>query len=343
MQQIPRCCQPCTRRRVGSGVGRASADRGPDEQARAGLAIEFRHLRYFLAVSEELHFGRAARKLHISQPPLSQAIRKLEAELGVQLFERTSRVVKLTEAGRVFAEEARKVLGDVELAVHAARGATGAGYMLRIGCVPHLPIERLVAFLEALQEHSPSDRPQVTHVTSGEQVARLRSGELDVGIFNDEGEEEGLVEEPLFPGEPLVAFLAPDHPLTGHAVLGPAELAQEILVVFPQAASVAPHERWLALLERGGYRFAGVRDAGGPAPRDLLLAVAGGLGVMLAPASLAEVSDAGALVARRELDPPVMLASMVVAWRADPPARLRETLAVVRDIARGLRAAADQD
>jgi DNA-binding transcriptional LysR family regulator len=318
-------------------VGQGGAKRRSDERTRAGLAIEFRHLRYFLAVSEELHFGRAARKLHISQPPLSQAIRKLEAELGVQLFERTSRVVKLTEAGRVFADEARKVLADVELAVQATRRATGADYVLRIGCVPHLPIERLLTFLEALHERSPADRPQVTHVTSGEQVERLRSGELDMGIFNDEGEEEGLEEEPLFPGERLVAFLAPDHPLTAHAVLGPAELGEEILVVFPQVSSDAPHDRWLALLGRAGYRFAGVRDAGGPDPRDLLLAVAGRLGVMLAPASLAEVSDAGALVVWRELDPPVTLPDAVVAWRVDPPARLEETLAVVRDIARELR------
>ena len=314
--------------------------RRPDEQARAGIAIEFRHLRYFLAVSDELHFGRAAQRLHISQPPLSQAIRKLEAELGVQLFERTSRVVKLTEAGSVFAEEARRVLADVELAVGAARRAGGTGYTLRIGCVPHLPIERVLAFLEALHERSPGDRPQVMHVTSGEQVTRLRSGELDVGIFNDAGEEEGLEEEPLFPGERLVAFLATSHPLTEHAVLGPADLEQEVLVVFPQTASLAPHDRWLALLERAGYRFAGVREAGGTHPRDLLLAVAGRLGVVLAPASLAGVSDAGALVARRELDPPVALANTVVAWRADPPERLRETLAVVRDIARALRAAA---
>ena len=314
--------------------------RRADEQPRAALAIEFRHLRYFLAVSDELHFGRAARRLHISQPPLSQAIRKLEAELGVQLLERTSRVVKLTEAGRVFADEARRVLADVEFAVGEARRAGGAGYTLRIGCVPHLPIERVLAFLEALHERSPGDRPQVTHVTSGEQVTRLRSGQLDVGIFNDAGEEEGLEEEPLFPGERLVAFLATSHPLTEQPVLGPDELAHEILVVFPQSASLAPHDRWLALLERAGYRFAGVREAGGTHPRDLLLAVAERLGVVLAPVSLADIDDTGGLVARRELDPPVMLANTVVAWRVDPPDRLRETLAVVRQIARELRATA---
>jgi DNA-binding transcriptional LysR family regulator len=300
-------------------------------------AIEFRHLRYFLAVSEELHFGRAARRLHISQPPLSQAIRKLEAELGVQLLERTSRVVRLTEAGRVFADEARRVLADVELAVGEARRAGGADYSLRIACVPHLPIERLLAFLEALRARSPGLRPQVTHVTSGEQVTRLRSGELDVGIFNDAGEEEGLEEEPLFPGERLVAFLPTGHSLTERPVLGPAELEQEVLVVFPQSASLAAHDRWLALLERSGYRFAGIREAGGTHPRDLLLAVAERRGVILAPASLADVTGAGGLVARRELDPPVTLANTVVAWRADPPDRLTEVLAVVRQIARELR------
>ena len=86
-------------------------------------AVEIRHLRYFLAVSDELHFRRAAERLHIAQPPLSQAIQKLEAALGVQLFERTSRAVMPTEAGVVFAEEARKILAALEHAVSKTRGA----------------------------------------------------------------------------------------------------------------------------------------------------------------------------------------------------------------------------
>ena len=320
-------------------MGRTRSASLHGEQHRAATGIELRHLRYFLAVSEELHFGRAAQRLHISQPPLSQAIRKLEGELGVQLLERTSRVVRLTEAGHVFAEEARRVLADVELAVGETRRAGGASYSLRIACVPHLPIERLLTFLEALHARSPGLRPQVTHVTSGEQVRRLRSGELDVGIFNDAGDEEGLEEEPLFPGERLVAFLAVNHPLAARPILGPDELRQEVLVVFPQSASLAPHDRWLALLERAGYRFAGIREAGGTHPRDLLLAVAERLGVVLAPASLGDIGHAGGgLVAPRELDPAVTLANTVVAWRSNPPERLQEALAVVREIARELRA-----
>src|SRR3954447_5158313 len=102
-------------------------------------AIDIRHLRYFLAVVEELHFGRAADRLHIAQPPLSQAIRKLETELGVQLFHRTSREVVVTEAGVVFAEEARKILVGFDVAVAEARHAGGANAVLRIGCSPFLP------------------------------------------------------------------------------------------------------------------------------------------------------------------------------------------------------------
>src|SRR5947209_20290814 len=88
--------------------------------------VEIRHLRYFLAVSDELHFRRAAERLHIAQPPLSQAIQKLEAELGVRLLERTSRVVSVTPAGAVFADLARKVLAEFEVAVAEARRAGGA-------------------------------------------------------------------------------------------------------------------------------------------------------------------------------------------------------------------------
>src|SRR2546423_1525620 len=144
------------------------------------IQIELRHLRYFLAVVEELHFGRAAERLYIAQPPLSQAIRRLEEELGVQLLQRTSRVVTATEPGRVFAEEARKVLATFDHAVDAARRAGGTGPALRLGCTPHVPMERLRRFIRAISERDGNVLPHVTHIAAHEQVNLLHAMELDV-------------------------------------------------------------------------------------------------------------------------------------------------------------------
>lgn len=306
-------------------------------------AIELRHLRYFLAVFEELHFGRAAKRLRIAQPPLSQAIRKIEAELGVQLFERTSRMVSATDAGRALATETRKALAAFDAAVTEARRAGGAASPLRIGVVPHLPIQPLLHFLGALHERDPNIRVQVTHLDFLEQARLLSAGELDLGIFHEAAEHTDLESEPLFVGEPLAAFLPPGHPLAERSVLKPEDVLRETLVVFPAEASPALHERLVTRIKEAGYRFDGVRDAGGMNPRDVMLSVAEGLGVALGPVSLQEVSDVGSIVLRRPLEPAVSMPEMVVAWRADPPGRLKEKLALVREVARALRAAGQQD
>jgi DNA-binding transcriptional LysR family regulator len=294
-------------------------------------------------VSEELHFGRAAERLHISQPPLSQAIRKLETELGVQLLERTSRVVSLTEAGTVFARESRRVLADFEVALAEARRAASAGDALRIACVPHLPIERLLAFLSGLQENEASSRPEVMHLPSREQVRRLQAGRLELGIFHDPGAIEDLELEPLFAGEPLAAFLPKGHRLAAWPTVAPADLEGEVLLAFSREVNPALHDRWLESIERAGYRFRSVREAGGTTGRDVILAVAEGRGVALEPFSLAEVAGAGTLVVRRPIDPPIAMPDTVVAWRADPPERLRDVLEHVRAVAWRLRAAGDRD
>jgi DNA-binding transcriptional LysR family regulator len=304
-------------------------------------AIELRHLRYFLAVSEELHFGHAAERLHISQPPLSQAIRRLEDELGVLLLNRTSRIVTLTEAGRVFSEEARKVLGSFDSAVAEARRAGGANLPLRVGCVPTLPIERLLRFLGALQDREPSVRTQMRHLLTLEQVELLRAGELDLGIFYAAEEYSELECVPLFAGEPLAAYLAPDHDLAAKQVLTPPDLLDEMLVTSARTVNPALYDRMLAALEAAGYRFGGVHEGGGMHARDLLLAVARGPGVTIVPFSLKEVSEAGSLVIRRTLDPPVLMPDVVVAWHTNSPRRLRTTLETVRRVAGELRHADD--
>ncbi|MEA2398840.1 MAG: hypothetical protein QOK25_2396 [Thermoleophilaceae bacterium] len=303
-------------------------------------AIELRHLRYFLAVIEELHFGRAAERLHIAQPPLSQAIRKLENELGVSLFHRTSRVVTPTEAGRVFANEAATVLASLEFAVAEARRAGGLTDVLRVGCTPHLPLQRLQAFLEALDASVSRAHPQVTHLDAPEQVKRLRGGGLDVGIFHDVGEIAGLDVQPLYPGEPLGAFLPRTHPLTQKVALSPDDLRGEILVTYPRDGNPALHDRLLEILAQAGFSFGGVREASSEHARDLMLAAADGLGVAIAPVSLASDSAAGTLPDCRRLDPRASMPDTVIAWREDPPRHLGAVLANVRDVARQLRSAA---
>jgi DNA-binding transcriptional LysR family regulator len=302
---------------------------------RAPLGIEVRHLRYFLAVFEELHFGRAAEALHMAQPPLSQAIRKLEDNLGVQLLERTSRVVSPTEAGRVFAEQARRVLASLDLAVAEARRAGALEIDLRIGCVHDLPLDRLLRFLDALKEHDPIVQPRVTHLPSVEQVRRLRRGELDLGVFHHARDHADIETEPLFAGAPMVALLPPGHPLAAKQVLGHQELRDEILVSLSRVDDPPLHDRILEAIEDAGYRFRGMHEVGGADARDLLPAVAQNVGVAFAPSSLAEVREDGAAVVR-PLDPAPSMPETVVAWHASPRRWPQPMLDTVRAVAREL-------
>jgi DNA-binding transcriptional LysR family regulator len=313
-----------------------SNDTTPYNIARTAAGIELRHLGYFLAVFDELHFSRAAEALHMAQPPLSQAIRRLEDNLGVQLFERTSRVVSPTEAGRVFAEQARRVLAGLDLAVTAARRAGALETDLRIGCVHDLPFERLLRFLDALNEQDPTEQPLVTHLPSVEQVRRLRRGELDLGVFHNAGEHAGIETEPLFAGEPMVALLPSGHHLSAKQVLGLRELRDEVLVSYSRAADPPLHDRMLAAIESAGYRFRGVHEVGGADVRDLLPAVAQNKGIAFAPSSLMEVSEGGAGLAARLLDPAPWMPETVVAWHANPRRWPKTQLENIRVVARKL-------
>jgi DNA-binding transcriptional LysR family regulator len=301
------------------------------------LGIDLRHLRYFVTLSEELHFRRAAARLHISQPPLSQAIRKLEEKLGVQLLERSSRHVAPTEAGRVFAVEARKVIAAFDLAVAEARRAGGAAAALRIGCAPHLPMDDLLRFRALLEDRDPALRTTVTYLPMLDQVRCLRAGELDLAIFHQGEELEDLVTEPIWPAEELLLCLAAGHQLASKQVIRPADIRDEYLVVMPQSVNPPLLKRFLSSLESLGYRFRGLQEAGGTEVRDLILAVASGLGVTFLPGSIKESTQEHAIVSRHVLDPPVSLPDVVLAWRADASGQLGSALRVAQEVARDLR------
>jgi DNA-binding transcriptional LysR family regulator len=213
----------------------------------------------------------------------------------------------------------------------------GAPAVLRIGCHPHLPIQRLLAFLGALGLHEPHLETRVLHDRPAEQLRRLDGGELDVAILHDAGERPDVESEPVFPGEPLAAFLPLAHPLTALQVLHPADLLDVDLLIFPRAEDPALFDHLLAEIDRGSYCFRGIVETPGCHVRDVLLEVARGRGVAIGARSLAVLSDAGAIVARRALDPPLTMPDTVLAWRTNPPQLLQRALSTVRDVARDLR------
>jgi DNA-binding transcriptional LysR family regulator len=300
-------------------------------------SIQLRHLRYFLAVMEEQHFGRAAERLYMAQPPLSQAIAKLEEELGVDLLLRTSRGVVPTEAGEVFAERARTILAELDAAVEEVHRVAGSTNPLRIGFVPYRTVAELDRFLAALRERHPGVTTRISHMHSYEQLARLRARELDIGILVVPGDEPGLEIEPLLNGQPVVAFVPADSPLAHRERLTPADLRDHDLVLFPRDLAPALHDWLTATFKAGGYSFRGVQPSGGAEVQDMVAAVAQGLGVSLGSLSMVEAGGVGTLVAARPIDPPMQLPETVVAWRADQPRTLQRVTRTLREIVRAAR------
>src|SRR5262245_58483018 len=177
--------------------------------------MELRHLRYLIAVAEELHFGRAAIRLNISQPPLSQQIRQLEEELGVRLFERTKREVRLTEAGKRIVNEAYQVLGRVDNFCNVATQA-GEGEIGHLSvCVPPGVNETLVDTLRLLGLKYPGVRLELQYMSTAAQIEALREGRIEVGLLNLLVLEESLALEKIV-SEPLCLAFPKHHPLPRH-------------------------------------------------------------------------------------------------------------------------------
>lgn len=189
--------------------------------------MELRQLRYFATVAEELHFGRAAERLLIGQPAVSQQIRRLERELKVQLFDRGPRLVRLTPAGEAFLPAARAVLGAEDAARAVAAGlAGGPSGALRLGTITALG-ERLDRILDAYDQHAPGLQLELIALPVRERLARLTDGRLDAALVRGglSQPSPGLSEIPLWQDE-LVAALPARHPLAGRARITLPELAE---------------------------------------------------------------------------------------------------------------------
>jgi DNA-binding transcriptional LysR family regulator len=188
-----------------------------------GIVVELRQLRYFVTVAEELHFGRAAERLHIVQPAVSQQVRRLERELGVTLLARTTRSVALTEAGQRFLPQARSVLAAADRAVDSVAEFRAAGALVRLGTSEGLG-DRLDALLRSFARLSPSASLELLHAPTMQRLQRVRDGSLDATIVRGSWPASGLDFTPLWMDEVVVALPA-SHPLAASSEVSFASLA----------------------------------------------------------------------------------------------------------------------
>lgn len=248
--------------------------------------MELRHLRYFIAVAEELHFGRAAQALGISQPPLSQQIQALEHEVGARLFERTNRRVELSEAGRLFLDEARLVLAQVDKAADVARRAQlGQLGELKIGFTASAPFTSSIPqAIFAFRQAFPAVHLALQEMSSKAVAEALVDESVQVGIMRPLPLPESLIAVELF-REPLVAIIRADHPLAAGSEKGLqlSALAAEPFVFFPRSYGSGLYAQLLNLARQAGFSPLITQEAG--EAMTIIGLVAAGLGVTVLPAS----------------------------------------------------------
>ena len=285
--------------------------------------MELRHLRYFVAVAEELHFGRAAQRLNVAQPPLSRQIRDLERELGAALFDRTPRGVELTAVGQAFLPEARLTLAQAERAQRtarrAARGETGR---LRVGFVDaatHTGV--LPDVLGFFRMHLPSIGLSLFEMDPVQQAEALRTDRIDVGVLHSPppDADRWLRVEPVYV-DPLVAALPETHPLAKHERLTMAELAEESFVLFSRLVGPPLYDEIIARCRAAGFSPRVVQEASGW--HTIASLVSAGLGVAFVPRSLAAEAQSGvAYRPVRDLKVDMVLAAV---WKRGERSPVRE-------------------
>ncbi|MFF4667440.1 LysR family transcriptional regulator [Streptomyces sp. NPDC001282] len=272
--------------------------------------IELRHLRYFLAVAEELHFGRAAQRLSIAQPALSQQIRQLEKMVGVELFRRTSRSVRLTDAGATFHPRARDLLGrlaaDLDEAGRVGRGKAGRLDVAFITSATAIISERLREF----SRRRPDVQIKLHDGFTVDVLAALERGTADIGIVRD-AEERDDIDLSLLTTERFVAVLPAEHPAAGGSHVQATALATDPLILFPRTAGAQAFDVNTQPLRDVGIDVRIAQECSNW--HTIIMLVAAGLGVTIAPYSVTTLLPAGAR--RLELDGPPTTSRIFMATR----------------------------
>jgi DNA-binding transcriptional LysR family regulator len=265
-------------------------------------------------VAEELHFGRAAARLYISQPSLSHQIRKLEETLGIPLFVRTSRRVQLTAAGRTLLEEAPRVLAALDQAVERTRLAgSGIATTIRLGYTPVANFDTLTTLLDALLAEHPDLMVDAREIFSAEIPERLCAGDLDIGLALSPQPTDGVGSE-ILRQEAVSALLSTRHRLAGAPKIPLADLSDETLLLFPRRLAPAYYDGIVAACQEAGFS-PDICTFEDPPVNAMLARLASGREVGLAPASFAEhAAQAGNRVTARDVVDPQIRAELSVLW-----------------------------
>ncbi len=248
--------------------------------------IETRLLQQFIAVAEELHFNRAAERLHMAQPPLSQAIRKLEGAAGAPLFERTPRSVALTPAGAAFLETARRTVQSLEEGVaQTRRVAQGMEGHLTLTFINIAPYASLLQALRHFRELNPGIAFTMREATTQEQVNALEQGEADIGFMRTPGTTTPHLRMERLLSERICVALPAGHPLAAKAGIDLALLRDEAFVASPRTLGKGFHDQLIGLCQTAGFVPDIVQH--GRQMQTLIALVTAGFGIALLPASLA--------------------------------------------------------
>lgn len=294
--------------------------------------IELRQLRYFVAVAEELHFGRAAIRLGIAQPPLSQQIQRLERHLDARLLDRTSRRVQLTPAGQALLAGARRVLSGAEEALEAARRAgRGESGNLRVAFAATVMFLALPRIIRAFRDRYPEVHLDLREMPTGPQLAALHAGDIEIG-FVREPQPDPELEIVTVMREPLRIAVHRGHPLAASPTLAVRDLAHEPFVLFPADLAPGLHAQVLGLCRAAGFTPNVVEES-----RELYTSVSlveAGLGVSILPASVEKLGWTG--VRYRPIPSASAETRIAAAWRRDRRGPVVETfMGVVRELVGG--------
>lgn len=279
--------------------------------------MDIRQLRYFVAVAEELNFSRAALRLHMSQPPLSQQVKAMEEELGAVLLERNRRRVRLTEPGRLFLEQARSILAQLDDAGdavrRAARGEAGEIRMAFTGSVPMF--EPFPRFIQAFRERFPGVRVEMGHMSSGAQLQAIADGRIDVGFLRPSHQfaPGPDIEVRSIWEDELMAVLPAAHRLArARGGVRMADLAEESFINFPRGAGCGLHDHVMGLCNQAGFAPRVAQEAREGVT--ILALIAAGTGIAILPDTYRNASIPG--VVYQPLAAAASKSRLLLAWRA---------------------------